>query len=160
MTTRPTAKQILTFRLGEDLFAADIFAVERVLRFSEPRSLPNVPAWIEGVIDYQSRVVPVIDLRKRFELKDTTVAAGTRLVVFTIDGDLIGGIVDEVLDVIPLKPGTLSAPPAIFRGLSADFLVGITRRQERLVVVMDFSRLFSTNERIVLENVREGESIA
>jgi purine-binding chemotaxis protein CheW len=151
-------KQIVAFRLGGDLFAADIFSVERVLRYTEPRSIPNVPDWIEGVIDYQSRVVPVIDMRKRFELEHTGVSPATRLLIFTIEGDLIGAIVDEVLDVMHLGSGRLSAPPAIFRGLSADFLLGMTRREERLVVVLDFARIFSTNERLVLEKVRDREN--
>ena len=60
--------QIVTFRLNDDLFAADIYAVERVLRYQQATPVPNVPEWIEGVIDYQGRVVPVINMRLRFEL--------------------------------------------------------------------------------------------
>ncbi len=160
MSSGVALTQIVTFRLGTDLFAADIFAVERVLRFTEPRAIPNVPPWIEGVIDYQSRVVPVIDLRKRFELDNATSSAATRMVVFAIEGDLIGGVVDEVLDVMQLNASQISKPPAIFRGLSADFILGIARREERLVVVLDFARLFSTNERMVLEKMREGDAVA
>ena len=152
-------KQIVTFRLGDDLFAADIFAVDRVVRFTPPRAIPNVPQWIEGVIDYQSRVVPVIDLRKRFELENSAITAGTRLLVLAIEGDLIGGIVDEVLDVTPLTAGKMSAPPAVFRGLSADFLIGVVKREERLVIVLDFARIFSTNERMVFEKIREGGAV-
>jgi purine-binding chemotaxis protein CheW len=62
MTAAATASQIVTFRLGDELFAADIFSVERVLRYTAPTSVPNVPEWIECVIDYQGRVVPVITL--------------------------------------------------------------------------------------------------
>ena len=60
--------KLVTFRLADDLFAADIFAVERVLRYQAPRSLPDMPPWIEGVIEYQQRVIPVVNLRRRFEL--------------------------------------------------------------------------------------------
>ena len=68
MTVPAITSQIVTFRLGDELFAADIFSVERVLRYTPPTPVPNVPAWIEGVIDYQGRVVSVINLRRRFEL--------------------------------------------------------------------------------------------
>jgi purine-binding chemotaxis protein CheW len=105
-------------------------------------------------------VVPAIDLRKRFEISDVETTGSTRLMVFSIGGDLIGGIVDEVLDVAQLKHGQLSSPPAIFRGLSADFVQGIARRDERMVVVLDLERLFSTNERIQLEKMREGDAVA
>src|SRR5581483_1847383 len=58
-----TAQQVVTFRLADDYFAADIFAVERVLRYTRPTPVPNLPDWVDGVIEYQGRVVPVIDLR-------------------------------------------------------------------------------------------------
>ena len=70
-TTAPlqpaTVSKIVTFRLAEDLFAADIYSVERVLRYQTPTPVPNVPEWIDGVIDYQGRVVPLINLRRRFD---------------------------------------------------------------------------------------------
>jgi purine-binding chemotaxis protein CheW len=157
MTERAALKQVVVFRLGADLFAADIFSVDRVLRYNEPRSIPNVPPWVEGVIDYQERVVPVVDLRKRFELAKFAITPGTRLVIMSIQGDLIGAVVDEVLDVMQTETGRVSAPPAIFRGLSADFLIGITKRAEQSVVVLDFTRIFSTNERLALEEIGSGD---
>ena len=66
MTTE--TNKLVTFRLGEDYFAADIFAVERVLRYAVPTPVPDMPAYIEGVLDYQGRVMPVVNLRLRFEL--------------------------------------------------------------------------------------------
>lgn len=157
MSAGTALKQVVTFRLGVDLFASDIFSVERVLRQMEPRSIPNVPDWIEGVVDYQSRVVPVVDLRKRFELSDRSTGGAVRLVIFSIEGEFVGGIVDEVLDVMQVAPGALSPPPPMFKGLSAEFLVGVLRRADRLVVVVDIARIFSTNERLVLEGI-SGES--
>ena len=143
--------QIVTFRLGEDLFAADIFAVERVLRYRAATSIPNVPSWIEGVIDYQGRVVPVISLRRRFELPTTQVASETRILVFTIGDDWIAAIVDAVLDVTALEADALAPPPPLFRGLAGEYLRGVVRRGDRLVIVLDMTRLLSTNDRLALE---------
>ena len=78
---RADRTQLVTFRVGEDLFAADIFSVERVLRFTVPRPIPNVPAWLEGVMDYGGRVVPVIDLRTRFELGAASARDSARILV-------------------------------------------------------------------------------
>ena len=72
------ANKLVTFRLGEDYFAADIFSVERVLRYSVPTSVPDMPAYIEGVIDYQERVVPIVNLRLRFELPKMDAVPETR----------------------------------------------------------------------------------
>ena len=92
-----TAAQIVTFRLGEDLFAADINDVERVLRYSEPTPVPNVPDWVQGVIEYRSQVVPVIDLRVRFELEATPPSNTTRLMVLSSAGAWIAAVVDAVI---------------------------------------------------------------
>jgi purine-binding chemotaxis protein CheW len=160
MSAGEALKQIVTFRLGGDLFAADIFAVDRVLRFQEPRAIPNMPGWMEGVIDYQARVVPVVDLRKRFELQAAPVTAGTRTLVLNVEGELVAAIVDEVLDVTQPGAGKVTPPPQIFRGLSGEFILGMVRRDERIVVVLDFTRVFSTNERLVLEQMRAEDAEA
>ena len=151
MTAPATASQIVTFRLGDELFAADIFSVERVLRYTAPTPVPNVPGWVEGVIDYQGRVVPVINLRKRFELPPAPVPADGRILVLTVENEWVAATVDGVLDVSVLDPERLAPPPALFRGLAASYLRGVVRRGDRLVVFLDVARLFATDERIVLE---------
>jgi purine-binding chemotaxis protein CheW len=155
MTAPSATSQIVTFRLGDELFAADIFSVERVLRYTPPTPVPNVPAWIEGVIDYQGRVVPVINLRKRFEMPDTQTPSDGRILVLTVEDEWVAATVDGVLDVSALDSARLAPPPALFRGLAASYLRGVVRRGERLVVFLDVPRLFSTNERIVLEQPSE-----
>lgn len=151
------APKLVTFRLGDDLFAADIFAVERVLRYQMPRVLPDVPPWIEGVIEYQTRVVPVLNLRKRFELPALAPTGETRIVVLNARGEWIGVVVDAVLEVTAIAMGQLSEPPAYFRGLAGEYLKGIVRHRdggERLVIVLDVEHLLSTTERIALERAR------
>jgi purine-binding chemotaxis protein CheW len=152
MTATATTSQIVTFRLGDELFAADIFAVERVLRYTPPTPVPNVPAWIEGVIDYQGRVVPVINLRRRFEMPAAAVPSDARILVLSVEDEWVAATVDGVLDVSALDPTRIAPPPSLFRGLAASYVRGVVRRGERLVVFLDVPRLFSTDERIVLEH--------
>ncbi|HUQ83493.1 MAG TPA: chemotaxis protein CheW [Gemmatimonadaceae bacterium] len=158
MTAPATVSQIVTFRLGDELFAADIFSVERVLRYTAPTPVPNVPSWIEGVIDYQQRVVPVIDLRRRFELPPAPVPADARILVLSVDDEWVAATVDGVLDVSVLDAGKLAPPPPLFRGLTASYVRGVVRRGERLVVFLDVARLFCTDERIVLERPSEAQA--
>lgn len=143
--------QIVTFRLGDDLFAADIYSVERVLRYQAPTSIPNVPDWIEGVIDYQGRVVPVISLRRRFALPAGDVAADTRILVLNAGGEWIAAIVDAVLEVASLAESAVQPPPPLFRGLAAEYLKGIARRGDRLVIFLDVERLLSTTDPLHLD---------
>ena len=154
--TATDRSQIVTFRLGEDLFAADIFSIERVLRWQEPTPIPNVPAWIEGVLEYQGRVVPVINLRRRFEMPAREAASDTRILVFNTGGEWIAATVDAVLDVSGLDLARVAPPPPLFRGLAGEYLKGIVRRETRLVLFLDVDRLLSTTERLVLDQAAAG----
>lgn len=151
MTTE--SAKLVTFRLADDLFAADIFSVERVLRYQRPRSLPDVPGWIEGVIEYQQRVIPVVNLRRRFELPDREAVAETRIVVLNARGEWIGIVVDSVVEVSTVEASQISPAPGFFRGLAGEYLQGILRRAqgERLVIVLDVEQLLTATERIVLQ---------
>ncbi|HXY31331.1 MAG TPA: chemotaxis protein CheW [Gemmatimonadaceae bacterium] len=147
--------QLVTFRLGPDRFAADIFAVERVLRYTPPTPVPNLPEWLAGVLDYQSRVVPVLDLRARLGLERAAPRLETRIIVFSVDDDWIGAVVDAVLEVVPLAAGELSPPPPLFRGLAADYLLGLVRRPDGLLIVLDVRRLLTATERLALTRAEE-----
>jgi purine-binding chemotaxis protein CheW len=145
------ANKLVTFRLGEDYFAADIFSVERVLRYSVPTSVPDMPAYIEGVIDYQGRVVPLVNLRIRFELPKMDAVAETRTLVLNVAGEWIGVVVDAVTEVASFDRAAVQPPPKMFRGLAGDYLKGIIRRGERLVIFLDVDQLLSSTERIALQ---------
>ncbi|MGH7665314.1 MAG: chemotaxis protein CheW [Gemmatimonadaceae bacterium] len=149
--TTASVPQIVTFRLGDDLFAADIFAVERVLRYRPPTPLPNVPAWIDGVIEYGDRVVPVLDMRSRFGMPVVEPGPLTRTLVLNVGGEWIAAVVDAVLEVTTLVAGQIAPPPPLFRGLSAEYLRGIVRHGDRLLIFLDVERLLSSNERLSIE---------
>ncbi len=151
MSPVATAAQIVTFRLGEDLFAADINDVERVLRYTEATPVPNVPDWVQGVIEYRSQVVPVIDLRVRFELAASAPTGMTRLMVLSSDGQWIAAVVDAVLEVVPITATQLAPPPPLFKGLSAAFLRGILRRNDKLIIVLDIARLLAAGDRLAFD---------
>jgi purine-binding chemotaxis protein CheW len=153
MSTANGHVQVVTFRLGGDLFAADIHGVERVLRRQEPTPVPNVPDWIVGVIEYQKRVVPVIDMRARFELDASAATNETRVLVFNADNQWVAGVVDSVLDVAAIDKTNLQPPPPLFRGLAGEYLKGIVRRDNKLVMLLDVSKLLTATERLALELV-------
>jgi purine-binding chemotaxis protein CheW len=154
--------QLVTFRLGDDRFGTDIFSVERVLRYSAPRPIPNVPAWLEGVMDYGGRVVPVIDLRARFELPASPSRETSRiLIVVTAPNEWAAAIVDAVEEVTTIATDALAPPPTIFRGLAKPYVKAIVRlpgEGEPMLVVLDMAQLLSSRERIVLERAVAGAS--
>jgi purine-binding chemotaxis protein CheW len=143
--------KIVVFRLGDDLFAAGVHSVERVLRYQRARPLPDVPPWVDGVIEYRANVIPQLDLRRRFELPEAGVTPTTRALVLNAGGGWVAVVVDAVLEVASYEPSQLAAPPALFRGLAGEYLQGLIRHGERLVVLLDVDRLLSATERLRLE---------
>jgi purine-binding chemotaxis protein CheW len=154
--TGETVAQIVTFRIDQDLFAADVRAVERVLRPTAVTPVHNMPAWITGVLEYQKRVVPVIDFRARFELPAAAPTNETRVLIFNVSGSWVAAVADAVLDVSVLERGRLEPPPPLFRGLAAEYLRGIVRRDGKLVMLLDADRLLSATERLALSDIAVG----
>ena len=155
-TEKSGRTQLVVFRVGDDRFAADIFAVERVLRFTAPRPIPNVPAWLEGVIDYGGRVVPVIDLRMRFELPAASSRESARSLVVVAGDEWIAAIVDGVDEVITVTDAQLEPPPPLFKGLAKQYLRALVRRSDHMIVALDVAQLLTAREQVILEQVVAG----
>jgi len=143
--------KLVTFQLGVDIFAADVFSVERVLRYAVPNAVPDVPEWIDGVLEHRGQVIPVVDLRRRIGVPATDATPETRILALTTADGWIGAVVDAVHEVAAVASSAVSAPPPLFRGLSAEFVSGIAKVHEQLVVVLDVDRVLTSAERIVFE---------
>jgi len=152
MTTasQTLVQQLVTFRLGDDQFAVDILEVERVLRFTAPAAVPNLPAWIDGVIEYGGRVVPVIDLRSRFGLPRLSPRPEHRILVLAVGAELLGVTVDSVHQVMSVSPDEIAPPPAFFRGLNAEYLKGLVRQTGSLIIFLDVARVLTSSELLEL----------
>jgi purine-binding chemotaxis protein CheW len=144
--------QFVAFRAGSQEFALSIFQVERILRYEQPAPLPNAPDFIEGVIQYAGGVVPVVDLRKRLNLPAEN-REETRLMVLELEAQRIGIVVDQVLEVLRVDTGTITAPPPMVRGLAAAYISGIIARPGRTIVVLNAARLLTSEERLALAPV-------
>jgi purine-binding chemotaxis protein CheW len=148
---RSDMMKLVIFELGGDLFAADVLAVDRVLRYVVPSAVPDVPSWVEGVIEHRGGVIPVIDLRRRLGIGTQTIDSGTRTVVLNTSAGYVAAIVDAVKEVAVVPTGTVTAPPPLFRGLSGDAIRGIAKIGDRLVVVLDVERVMATAERVLAD---------
>ena len=102
-------------------------------------------------MDYQGRVVPLVNLRSRFELPAVPTGSETRTLILNVSGEWIGVVVDSVTEVAPFDPAKVAPPPKLFRGLAGEYLKGIVRHGDKLVIYLDVEQLLSTTERIALQ---------
>jgi len=147
--------QVVTFRLGAEHFAADILAVERVLRYSTPTVVPRLPDWVEGVLEHEGRVVPVIDLRRRFGLASDAARPENRIIIFAVADHWVGAVVDTVHDVATFGADQVAPPPPLFRGLPAEYLRGLVRRDGRMLLILEVQRLLTSTETLQLAQAME-----
>lgn len=144
--------QVVTFRVGRQEFAFDILQVERILRYTAPAPLPKAPQFLEGVMPYGEGAVPVIDLRKRFEL-NATIQEETRLMVLELDTQRVAVLVDEVREVLRVDSTAISAPGPVVSGLAAVYIAGIIARPGRTIIILNARKLLSSSERLALTEI-------
>jgi purine-binding chemotaxis protein CheW len=144
--------QVVTFRVGRQEFAFDILQVERILRYSPPSPLPKAPQFLEGMMPYGDTAVPVIDLRKRFEL-DAPIREETRVMVLELENQRVGVLVDEVREVLRVDSTTIASPGPVVSGLAAVYIAGIISRPERTIILLNARKLLSSSERLALSEL-------
>lgn len=144
--------QVVTFRVGRQEFAFDILQVERILRYTAPSPLPKAPRFLEGVMPYGGGAIPVIDLRKRFEL-EATIGEETRLMVLELETGRVAVLVDEVREVMRIDTTTIVAPGPMVSGLAAAYIAGIIPQPGRTIIILNVRRLLSSTERLELDNL-------
>ncbi|MEP6833208.1 MAG: chemotaxis protein CheW [Gemmatimonas sp.] len=144
---------LVTFTVGEDTLAAPVESVERVVRFSQPSPVPGMPDWLEGVMEYRGVMVPVIDLRRRFGRERLATGATTRVVVFNTQPDWLAAIVDAVTEVVTVDASSITPPPALMRGLSGAYLMGMVKHRNQVVLVLDVGKVLTASEALMLEEI-------
>jgi purine-binding chemotaxis protein CheW len=144
--------QVVTFRVGRQEFAFDILEVERILRYSPPSPLPKAPQFLEGVMPYGETAVPVIDLRKRFEL-DAPIREETRVMVLELEKQRVAVLVDEVREVLRVDSTTIAPPGPVVSGLAAVYIAGIISKPERTIILLNARKLLSSSERLALSEL-------
>ena len=149
MTPSDDDIQLVSFRVGPQEFAFDILQVERILRHVAPAPLPKAPDFLEGVVAYDGGAVPVVDLRKRFEVQ-APVGEETRLMVVDVGDHRVGVLVDEVREVLRVDSTTISAQGPMVSGLAAAYIAGIVTRPGRTIIILNARKLLSATERMAL----------
>ncbi|HAO93651.1 MAG: chemotaxis protein CheW [Deltaproteobacteria bacterium GWC2_56_8] len=142
--------QLVTFRLGNEEFSLDILRVQEIIRHMDLTRVPRTPDFVEGVINLRGRVIPVLDLRKRFGLPAEDRTNETRIIVVDVDNRTVGLKVDAVSEVLRLPSDTVEPPPSIVTGAESEYIKGVGKLDNRLIILLDVSKILSRSERDAL----------
>lgn len=133
--------QLVSFHLGDEEFAIDILKIQEIHRTVEITRLPEVPHYCEGIINLRGKVIPVLDLRKKFEMDSREWDNNTRIIVCNAEGSLVGMVVDTVEEVLRLDSSTIEPAPDIVTSCNADYVTGVAKLDDRLLIFLDISRI-------------------
>jgi purine-binding chemotaxis protein CheW len=147
--------QVVGFRIGRETFGLPISMVREIIRVPEITSVPNAPSYIEGVINLRGRIIPIVDLRKRFGEASSEASKKNRIVVVEIDGRAIGLIVNSASEVLRIPPSEIEAPHNVFQEGEMDYITGVGKLKGRLVILLDLSRVLQRGELRHLEEVAD-----
>lgn len=145
--------QLVTFSIGDEEFGVEILKVQEIIRMLEITKVPKAPPFVEGVINLRGKVIPILDLRKRFGLDSRSHDKNTRIIVIEINSMIVGFIVDSVSEVLRLPANTVEPPPPVVAGLDSDYISGVGKLEDRLLIMLDLNRLLSNEEQEKLGRV-------
>jgi purine-binding chemotaxis protein CheW len=143
-------QQLVVFELANEHYGLDISAVEGIIKMQAITKMPQAPSFVEGVTNLRGTVVPVIDLRKRFGLPTLEHTKDTRIVNVYMDKTKIGMIVDGVSEVLRIPEESIEPTPPMVSNVNTAFIRGIAKLDNRLVTLLDLSKVLSLEEQVAL----------
>lgn len=139
--------QYVVFRLGVERFCVDISNVSAITEFKEITPVPNSPKYIEGVINLRGDIIPVVNLKQRFEIQEVERSEETRIININFNGKDIGFLVDEASQVLRIGVEDIEPAPEIIRGKDRAYISGIAKIDNRIAIVLDLEHIFNEEER-------------
>lgn len=149
--------RLAIFSVGEEEYAIDIMRVVEILRPQKVTRLPKSPDFIEGVLNLRGKVIPIVDLRKRFGIEPADRHGNERILLIRVGEEIVGLQVDGISDVRSLSREDIVSPPTIVKGIKTEYLEGVGKVGEKLIIILNLDKILSTEEMLVLESIEDTE---
>jgi purine-binding chemotaxis protein CheW len=147
-------REFLAFKLGDEEYGIDILRVQEIRSYEVPTRIANAPAFIKGVVNLRGVIVPIVDMRLKFNLDSANYDSFTVVIVLNIASRIVGMVVDAVSDVITLTPEQLRPVPEFNSNIDADHLLAIGAIDDRMLILVDIEKLISGAEMGLVNTVQ------
>ena len=154
---REETMQILVFKLGDEEYGVDILQARGIEHLDQGITrVPKAPVFVEGVINLRGEIVPIVDLRKRFGLVVRPIGFDSRVIVVEVDNNLVGMVIDALVEVLRVPVGSIEPAPEITKGVDAYYLSGVAKLDKRLIVLLNLGHALSAQEAQEISQVKTG----
>jgi len=144
------------FKTGGEFFAVPIGTVKEIVKVPEITSVPDTPDFLNGIMNLRGRLVPVIDLSKRLGMAYEGKKKSRRVLVLELDGSLVGLMVDSASEILKVREDLIEPPPGLISAVGAEYVTGVCKLKDKLVVLLDISRLLSAEDLLRLADAMAG----
>jgi len=138
--------QVVAFNIDTEVFGVDILKVQEINRMVEITKVPQAPHYVEGVINLRGKVIPIVDLRRRFNMEYREHDKNTRILVVDINSNILGMVVDAVSHVLRFPVSSIESPPEIVSGIDSDYIKGVVKLEDQLLIHLDLSKVIDMTE--------------
>ena len=139
-------REFLSFRLGAEEYGIEILKVQEIRGWEQPTTIANTPAFIKGVINLRGIIVPIVDLRLKFNLGEAKYDEFTVVIILSVAKRVVGAVVDAVSDVLTLSPGQIKPAPEFSAALETQFITGLGTIDERMLILLDIEKLMTSKD--------------
>ncbi len=146
-------KQVVVFKLLSEEYCVDIMEVVEIIRMQDITKLPDVPVFVEGVINLRGKIIPVIDLKKRFNLNAGSSDENTRIIITNVNNKTTGFIVDNVTEVLRLSLDDIEPLDNETVGIDKDYICGIGKFDKRMLIMLNLNEVLSLDEKEDLKDM-------
>lgn len=144
--------RLIAFRVGSETFLADIMAVRQIIPDRGSTAVPNAPAFVEGIVVLRNEVIPIADLRERFEVEQAQRSETPLIVVIDSDSGTIGLKVDEVRRIVTISSDALLPPPELVHGIRGELLIAIVPQGDEVYLLIDIDSVLTAEEKTALQS--------
>jgi purine-binding chemotaxis protein CheW len=145
--------EFLAFTLGKEEYGIDILKVQEIRGYEAVTRIANSPDFVKGVVNLRGIIVPIVDMRIKFNLGEPTYDQFTVVIILNIGGRVVGMVVDSVSDVITLTPEQIKPAPEMGTAFNTDYLIGLGTLDERMLILVDIDKLMSSAEMGLIEKL-------
>jgi purine-binding chemotaxis protein CheW len=141
-----TNRQLILFKVGSQTFGVGIEYIKEIIPYQDVTPVPDTFDFVEGIINLRGKIVTVIDMRRRLRVPLITNEKTTRILVLDFEGRLMGLIVDSASEIVRVPIESIGPPPELMNEVGANYITGITRHRDHLIVILELRRILSAEE--------------
>lgn len=140
-------KQYVIFTLNDEEYGVEINHVQEITEYETATSVPNTPNFIEGIINLRGEIVPIVSIKKRFELPEVEVSEDQRVIIINLGSKQVGFVVDDASQVITMDESQIEKPPEVIAGRDRGYITGVGKVEDNIILLLDLEKILSEDEK-------------